>query len=376
MSFVLTATQTELRDRHVDLGRELDALIAGRDDPLPPSAWAWCGEQGLLGMPVARSMGGGGMSALEAVLAMEGLGTGCRDLGFLVAANAHLWGTALPLSSLGTDEQRSRHLPGLLDGTCVGAHCITEPDAGSDIHEMRTTLRVDGTELVLSGHKHFITGAVRAGLFLVYARDPAAGDDALSAALVPADSPGLTVVDQPKLGLRGAPIGEVLLEDCRVPRANLLGKPGAGMAQFATALEWERACIFAPFLGTMRRQLERTIRHARRRRQFGQPIGRFQSTGNRIVDMRMRLDIGRLLLYRTASLKEGGRRAPLEASEAKLYISEAFVSSSLDAMQVRGGAGYLSDSAEARDLRDAPAGTLFSGTSEIQRVIIARFLGL
>lgn len=376
MSFVLTPAQLELRERHKDLGRELQAILDESSGPLPAPAWSWCGRQGLLGLVVPEDLGGVGLDALDGVLAMEGLGTGCTDLGFLIAVNAHLWGTVLPIVSLASPEQRARFLPGLVDGTTVGAHCITEPEAGSDVHGMTTTVIIDGDELVVSGCKHFITGASRAGLFLVYARDPEAGADALSAVLVPADTAGLTVIDQPKLGLEGAPMGEVRLDGCRIPRSLLLGRAGAGMAQFGTALEWERACIFAPVLGAMQRQLDRSIRFARKRRQFGQPIGRFQSVANRIVAMRMRLDVGRLLLYQVAGLKADGGRAPLEASEAKLHISESFVRSSRDAMQIRGGAGYLADAEEARDLRDAPAGTLFSGTSEIQRVIIGRFLGL
>ena len=376
MSFVLQRSQQELRERHVELGRELDELLRAHDGPLPAPAWTWCAEHDLPGLMVDRERGGAGLSPLDAVLAMEGLGVGCTDLGFLVALNAHLWGTVLPLATLGDDAQIARFLAPLLDGTSIGAHCITEPDAGSDIQGMRTEVLDDGEDLLISGHKQFITGAGRADLYLVYARHASAGDDALSAVIVPADSAGLSVTAQPKLGLRGAPMGEVILDRCRVPRSHLLGRPGAGTAQFTTALEWERACIFAPVLGAMQRQLDRAIRHARRRRQFGRPIGRFQSVANRIVDMRLRLDVGQLLLYRVASLKASGGRAPLEASQAKLYISEAFVRSSLDAMQIRGGAGYLDDAEEATDLRDAPAGTLFSGTSEIQRVIMARFLGL
>ncbi len=376
MSFVLTASQHDLKEHHAALGRELQGILEAHPGPLPEAAWAWCGQKGLLGLPVPEAQGGGGLCALDAVLAMEGLGIGCRDLGFLIALNAHLWGTVLPIATLAPPQQRARFLPGLLDGSTVGAHGITEPEAGSDVHGMSTTVTSEDGALVVEGCKHFITGASRAALFLVYARDPGAGDDALSAVIVPADTPGLTVVDQPKLGLEGAPMGEVRLEACRVPGDHLLGRAGAGMAQFGTALEWERACIFAPVLGAMQRQLDRAVRFARTRRQFGQPIGRFQSVANRIVDMRMRLDIGRLLLYQVAGLKGDGGRAPLESSEAKLYISEAFVRSSRDAMQIRGGAGYLADSEEAQDVRDAPAGTLFSGTSEIQRVIIGRFLGL
>ncbi len=387
MSFDLTPDQRALRERYREVGAEIERRLAGASGPLPQDLWRWCGERGLFRLAVPEDAGGRGASVLETVLAMEGLGLGCTDMGFLFAVSAHTWGTALPLASLGTREQRRRWLGPLLDGHAVGAHAITEPDAGSDVRGMRTTARLDGDELVLDGHKHYITAAPRADLFVIYARwlgdggdggdgGDDGGDGVLSAVLVEARTRGMTVRDQPKLGLHGAPMGEVLLEGCRVPADRILGRPGSGMAQFTSALEWERACIMAPFVGAMQRQLDRAVRHARRRRQFQRPIGRFQSVANRIVDMKLRLDVARLLLYRAASLKRDGRRAPLETSEAKLFISEAFVASTLDEMQVLGGAGYLADAPVTRDLLDAPATTVFSGTSEIQRGIIARFLGL
>lgn len=376
MSFVLTPEQEALRDDHRRLGRELGALLADHPGPLPDAAWRWCGERGVLGLNVATADGGAERSPLDAVLTMEGLGQGCSDLGFLFAANAHVWGTVLPLATLGTPEQKTRWLTPLIDGSMVGAHCITEPGAGSDVRAMTTSIeRVDG-RLRINGHKHLITAAPRSGVFLVYARDPAFGDDALSCVVVARDAPGVRVTEQKKLGLKGAPMGEVFFNGVEVDESAVLGGAGAGMAQFSTALEWERAFIFAPVLGAMERQLKRTIGFARRRQQFGKSIGRFQGTANRIVDMKMRLDVGRLLLYQVASLKVDGGRTPMEASQAKLYISEAHVQSSLDAMQVRGGLGYLEDAVEAEELRDAPAGTLYSGSSEVQRVIIGRFLGL
>lgn len=376
MTMELDSRQIDLQEKYRDLGQRLGTRLADRTDVMPDDVWAWCGEQGLLRLVVPEELGGLGYSALDTVLAMEGLGLGCSDLGFLFALNAHIWGSVLPLATLGDEEQIRQFLPPLLDGRQIGAHAITEPGAGSDVRAMEATVTRDADQLVLNGHKQFITAAPVAKLFVIYARQPGAGEDHLSAVIVPAGTPGLSVRDQPKLGLRGAPMGEVLLDECRVPASNLLGEPGSGMAQFTTALEWERCCILAPVLGAMQRQLDRAVRWSRQRRQFGQTIGRFQAVSGRVVDMKLRLDIGQLLLYRAAGLKEGGRRAPLETSEAKLYISEAFVSSSLDAMQIQGGRGYLADAQEAIDLRDAPAGTLFSGTSEIQRNIIARFLGL
>ncbi len=374
MGFELDTGQAATVERFEALGVELHQRLGEGTPAAVREAWRWCGSRGVLGLPVAAEAGGTGLGSLDTVLALEGLGRGCADLGFLVAVNAHLWGVVMPLVQHGTRSQVERHLPGLLSGETVGAHGITEPGAGSDVQAMSARVSLEGGRVLLAGHKHLVTNAPVADLFVIYARR---GDDGpLTAVLVEADTPGLEVREQHKPALPHARLGEVRLEACVVSEHHMLGAQGAGMAQFTTALEWERTCIVAPVIGAMQRQLDRTVRHARQRRQFDQPIGRFQAVSNRIVDMRVRLDAGRLLLYRAACAREGGRRAPLEASEAKLFISEAYVRSSLDAMQVRGGLGVLDGADELIDLTDAPAGTLYSGTSEIQRTIIARFMGL
>jgi alkylation response protein AidB-like acyl-CoA dehydrogenase len=166
------------------------------------------------------------------------------------------------------------------------------------------------------------------------------------------------------------------LQDCLVPAANRLGPEGVGAHLFNSAMEWERACILGAHVGAMERQLEECIRYARTRKQFGQPIGKFQSVSNRIAEMKVRLETARLLLYKTAWLKKQGKPAQMEAAMAKLYLSEVFVESSLDAIRIHGGYGYMSEFETERDLRDAIGGTLYSGTSDIQRTIIARYLGL
>ncbi len=357
------------RERYRGLGAEIATILQGEDG----FRWAFerLGEAGIFGLPLPAEEGGGGVGAVATMDAMEGLALGCADLGFLFAASAHLWGSVMPLAAHGEPALVKRFLPGLLSGALVSSHGVTEPEAGSDVSAMTTRIEQTGDELAIRGTKVYITAAPIADLFIVYGRDQAG----LRAALVPGDTPGIEVRDQPKLGLDGAPMGEVRF-DCRVPADLALGPAGAGMAMFHTALEWERIGIVAPLLGAMDRQLERAIRRARRRRQFGQAIGRFQSVSNRIVEMKMRLDIGRMLVRRAAGLKEDGKRAPLEAAEAKLYVSEAFLASSMDAMRTHGAASYLEGSEEARDLRDAAGGPFYSGTSDIQRNIIARFLGL
>lgn len=361
------------RERYRGLGAEIATLL--KDDGGAEAgfrrAFRRLGEAGIFGLPLPTEQGGGGLGAVATMDAMEGLGLGCSDLGFLFAASAHLWGSVLPLASHADPKLLETFLPGLVDGSIISSHGVTEPDAGSDVGALATRIEERGDELSIRGTKTFITAAPIADLFIVYGRD-AAG---LRAALVPADVGGIEVKDQPKLGLHGAPMGEVRF-DCRVPAELALGPAGAGMAMFHTALEWERIGIVAPLLGAMERQLERAIRRARRRRQFGQAIGRFQSVSNRIVDMKLRLDVGRMLVRRAAGLKEDGKRAPLEAAEAKLYVSEAFLDSSMDAMRTHGAAAYLEGSEEARDLRDAAGGPFYSGTSDVQRNIIARFLGL
>ena len=217
-----------------------------------------------------------------------------------------------------------------------------------------------------------VTTAREAGVRLVYGRDVDA--EGLSVVRVPADTPGLIVTELEKMGLRGARMGRVEI-DCRLPPSALVGSPGSGMAQFQSALEWERASVGAAFVGAMQRGLDRCIEHARRRTQFGRPIGGFQAVAHRIVDMKLRLETSRLLLYRAADAKERGR-APVESSEAKLWIADALVANSLDAVRIFGAAGYLAEAEEARRLADAVGTPILSGTADIQRNLLAGVLGV
>jgi len=179
-----------------------------------------------------------------------------------------------------------------------------------------------------------------------------------------------------KMGLRTAPMAELIFEDCKVPVENRLGKEGNGAAIFEDTVEWERSCILASILGGMERQLEQCIQHARKRKQFGKAIGKYQSIANKIVDMKVRLETSRLLLYKVAWTKQACGKAAMDAALAKLYLSECWVQSCLDAVQIHGGYGYTTEYEVERDLRDSVGSSLYSGTSEIQRNIIARYLGL
>lgn len=284
----------------------------------------------------------------------------------------------MPILSFGTDAQKEKYLPGLCSGDLIGAHGMTEPDTGSDAYSLRTRAeRVDGGYL-LNGTKMFVTNAPIADMAVVFATvDPKRGMWGVTGFLIEMGTSGFRVSrDIDKMGLRTSPMGELVMENCFIPEENRLGPEGAGSRIFNHSMEWERSCILASNLGAMERQLETSIQYARDRSQGGQPIGKYQSVANRIVDMKVRLETARLLLYKVAWLKKMGKPAVMEAAMAKLYMSEAFVSSGLDAIRTLGGYGYMTEFEVERDLRDAIGGTIYSGTSDIQRNIIARLLGL
>jgi len=294
----------------------------------------------------------------------------------LFSINAHMWTNSIPLLKYGTTEQKKKYLPGLCDGSLIGANGASEPNSGSDIFSMQTRVSKDGSDYVLNGRKIFVTNAPVADLFTIYATlDPKLGAAGICGFIVEKGTRGLGVgKKKDKMGLRTALMAELLLEDCRVPGTALLGREGRGAEVFNCSMAWERACILATCLGTMRRQLERCVEHARGRKQFGQPIGKFQSVANRIVDMKLRYETARLMTYKVGWLMQGNKSAEMEAAMAKLYVSESFVKSCLDAIQVHGGAGFLTELELERELRDSVGSTLYSGTSEIQRNIIARGL--
>lgn len=348
-------------------------------DEFDADGWRQCAAFGIQGLPMPERYGGAGVELPGAVHVLECLGYGCRDNGLLFALGAQMWSVQMPILVFGSDAQRERFLPALSNGSTIGAHCVTEPEAGSDAFAMRSTATPDGSGYVLNGRKTFITSAPLADLFLVVATvDRAKGASGLTAFLVERGTPGLDVepLRDKKMGLRTSPMGDVVLQDCRVPAEQMLGRLGGGSAVFGVAMMWERCFILAPALGRMRSQLETCVEYARTRHQFGQPIGRNQAVAGKIVDMYLRLDHGRLLAYRAAALRQQGKRLTLEPSHVKLQISESWLQNSLDALQVHGGAGYLRGTGLEREVRDATASRIYSGTSEMQRAIIARFLGL
>jgi alkylation response protein AidB-like acyl-CoA dehydrogenase len=381
MDLELSEGQQELQDGAIRFAQSAfddDLIQRDRDEIFDSEGWKKCAEFGVLGLPVPQEYGGMGLGIMDVIAVMEGLGYGARDQGLLFSLNAHLWTTTLPILTYGTEEQKKKYLAPLSNGELIGANAITEPDAGSDVFSLRTRAERRGDCYVLNGTKTFVSNAPVAGLFAVYATiDPKLGPMGITAFLVGRDTPGFQVGRRlEKMGLRTSPMAEVVLEDCSIPVSNRLGREGRGVEVFESSMEWERGCILANYLGLMRRQLERCIEHVRTRKQFGQAIGKFQSVANRIVDMKVRLDSCRPLVYRVGWLKERKKKAMMESSVAKLYVSDCLVKSSLDALQIFGGYGYMVEQGVERELRDAAGSTLYSGTSEIQRNIIAKYLGI
>lgn len=381
MEFGWTNEQRQIGLAAVEFARrELNTDLAAREHEarFPRKAWLRCAEFGVQGLPIPVELGGQGADLVTTAHVLESLGYGCADNGLLFALNAHMWSCAVPIWKFGDDTQRRRYLPSLCDGSMIGANVVTEAGSGSDVYAVSTSAVPDGDQYVLNGTKIFITNASVADVGLVLARDASEGSVAgLCMFIVELDRSGITV-SQPfdKLGLRTSPLCEVTFTDCRVPASSLVGGPGAGMAVFNAGMEWERSFILASALGTMRRQLEESVRHAGDHSRFGQPIGKNQSVANRIVDMRVRLDAARLLMYQVAWLKDQGKHATLESAIVKLFLSEAFVESSADAFQTFGAQAYIAGTAQERDFRDSLASRIYSGTSDIQRVIISRLLGL
>jgi alkylation response protein AidB-like acyl-CoA dehydrogenase len=381
LDFELTEEQRLLCASIADFARaELNEDVVARDrsGTFSRDAWQKCAEIGLQGLPVASDYGGQGADFLTTILALETLGYACTDNGLIFSLNAQMWACQTPIQHFGSEEQKQRYLPRLCDGSSIAAHGMSEPDSGSDAFSMRTTAKEQDGQYILNGTKTFASNAPESDLFLVFATtNPAGGFATLCAFLIEKETPGFTVGPAiSKMGLRTSPMSELFLDNCELRAEQMLGAPGAGMAIFNHSMLYERSCILASTVGTMRRQLERSLEYARQRKQFGQPIGSFQAISRMLVDMRLRVDTARLLLYRLGWLLDQQKPATLESALTKLYLSESFVRSSLDALQIHGGYGFMSEYELERDVRDAIGSRLYSGTSEIQYNIVARTMGL
>ncbi|MGD0884646.1 MAG: acyl-CoA dehydrogenase family protein [Thermodesulfovibrionales bacterium] len=381
MNFEFNEEQLEFKKSAISFAQKTlndEVIERDRDAVFSRELWKKCAAFGIQGSAFPEQYGGLNTDIFSTMLLMEGLGYGCRDSGLIFAINGQMWTVQMPILRFGSDAQKEKYLPKLCSGELIGANGVTEPDSGSDAFSLSTSARLEGDHYVLNGTKTFCTSAPVADLFMVFATvDKRKGFMGVTAFLVERDFAGFRVGRAiEKMGLKTAPMAELILEDCRVPVTSRLGKEGNGAAIFEDTAEWERTCILASILGGMERQLEQCIKFSKERKQFGKAISKYQSIANKIVDMKLRMETARLLLYKVAWTKQARGKAAMDAALAKLYLSECWVRSCLDAVQIHGGYGYTTEYEVERDLRDSVGSTLYSGTSEIQRNIIARYLGL
>jgi alkylation response protein AidB-like acyl-CoA dehydrogenase len=341
--------------------------------------WDEAAAFGLCGLPIPTEWGGSGLDAYDTMLVVEALGKGCDDGGLVFSLCAHMFASAVPIWRSRSTAHHEKYLADIAAGRVLCANGTSEPDAGSDVYAMKTTAKKTGDgHYVLDGTKCFITNAPVADVFLLYAvTAPGKGFFGISAFLVPSGTPGLRVApEHAKTGLRTSPWGTIYLDGCKIPESALVAREGSGAALFAESMVWERACLFAYYLGAMDRTLERCVEHVKARSQFGHKLASYQSVTSRLVDMKLRLEAGRLLVYRAGELHRAGKRCDEAVALSKLWISEAAVQSGLDAIQIFGGSGMATDTGVDALLRDALPARVFSGTSEMQRLIIAKRMGI
>ncbi|MFQ5534963.1 MAG: acyl-CoA dehydrogenase family protein [Sphingomonadales bacterium] len=382
MDFSLTEEQRIMRDEIRRFAR--DKLNEGvierdRDQIFRRDLWRLCADMGLLGLPVPQDFGGAGLDSVSTVIALEALGYGCEDSGLVFSICAHLLACVVPIWKYGSEQQKRRYLPGLCDGGLIAANAMTEPGSGSDAFALKTRAIADGDGFRITGAKTFTTNGPVADMALVFAAtDPDKGyHGGITAFLVDSDRKGYQAAQKfEKMGLRTSPIGELVFDDMYVPASAVLGGVGAGATLFVRAMEWERACLIAAHVGMIERLLEKSIGHARTRRQSGQAIAKFQAISHKIATMKVELEAARLLTWKAAWNLERSKTVSLDAAIAKLFVSETLVRTAMEAIQVFGGYGFLTEYEVERALRDAVGSRLYSGTSEIQKNIIAGWLGL
>ncbi len=372
-----TEEQRLIRDSARDFARrELTPHAAqwDKDGWIADAAVARLGEVGLLGMTVPDEWGGSYTDYVAYALAVEEVAAGCAATAALMSVHSSVG--CGPILNYGSVEQKRRFLPGMAQGKSIGCFCLTEPQAGSEASNLKTRAHLENGSWVLNGAKQFVTNAKRAAVAIVFAvTDPDLKKKGISAFIVPTDTPGF-IVGRPehKLGIRGSDTCAVTLQDCRIPQECLLGSRGKGLAIALSNLERGRIGIAAQAVGIARAAFEAALSYARTRRQFDRPIAEFGSIGNMLADMHTSINAARLLTHQAARLRSAAQPCLSEACQAKLYASEMAERVCSKAIQIHGGYGYLEDYDVERHYRDARITQIYEGTSEIQRLVIAREL--
>lgn len=382
MDFSLNEEQAILKSSIIKFAKnELNHDLINRDQrgEFIWENWKKCSDMGLLGLPIPKEYGGAGIDLCTTLMCIEALGYGCKDSGLIHALITQTC-CGIQLLLFGNHFQKQEHLFGISSGKKVAAQALTEPDAGSDVGSLKTKAAKVKETYILNGTKIFISNGPIADLVTVFAAmadNKRSGYGEISCLLVEKGMKGF-YVEKPleKMGLRTLQNGEMIFEDCEVPADHIIGKEGQGLFIFYEVIEWERALMSACHLGTMERILEICIKYAKNRCQFGKRIGKFQSVSNKIAEMKVNIELGRLILYKAGWLKDQKKRATLETSISKLFMSENLKKACLEAIQIHGAYGYMKEMELERELRDSIASSIYSGTSEIQRNIISTLVGL
>ena len=380
MNFELTREQQMIRELARDFAKQAIAPHAehvDRTGEFPSETFKKMGALGLLGIPFPESYGGSGGDTISYALSVEEIGKACGSTGLSYAAAVSLG--AAPIYYFGTEEQKQEYLVPLATGRALGAFGLTEPNAGSDAGGTRTKARSEGDSYVISGEKCWITNAGFARTVIVTAVTGIDnnGKNIISAIIVPTDSEGFTIKSEyDKMGVRGSNTSQLILDNVRVPKQNLLGSPEKGFKQFLNTLDGGRISIAALAVGIAQGAFEAALTYARERKQFGRPISYFQAIQFKLADMAMEIELARNMVLKAAWLKDQGRPFTKEAAFAKLYASEMAFRTCNQSIQIHGGYGYMKEYGVERMLRDAKLMEIGEGTSEIQRLVIARQLGI
>ncbi len=341
--------------------------------------WNIVKEMGVLGLATDSEYGGLQQDILTTMYALEAFGNACDDGGFSFIVASHIVSSGIPIQHFGSTELKNRYLRCLCRGDLIGAHAITETQSGSDAFSMNTTATRSETGYVINGHKTFISNGPFADIVVVYAKTkPESGIlSGYSAFVVEKNSPGFTAGEpMKKMGLNTALLCDLYFDNCKIPADRLLGKEGQGFAIFNYVMKWEVLCSFIINAGEMKKLLKKCIQYSKSRKQFGNPIGKFQAISHKIANMKIALETSRAMLYTAGAALQRGENANMKLAMAKTVTSEAYVQSSLDAIQIFGGYGYMEETGIEEYLRNAVGSKIYSGSSEIQRNTIATLLGL
>ena len=351
------------------------AIERDRTKAFPVEIFQQLSSMGMMGLPFSEEYGGGGADTTSFAIVTEELSRACASTGITYSAHISLGGA--PLNLFGTAEQKQKYLAPICTGESFGAFGLTEPNAGSDAGGTQTTAREDGNDFVINGSKVFITNASYAKHLAITAiTGNESGKKEISAIIVPTDAEGFTIIDKyEKMGLNASNTTELVLDNVRVPKENLLGTRGHGFRQFLVTLDGGRIGIGAMAVGIAQAAFDRALSYSKERKQFGKTLAEFQTTQFKLADMALKIELARTMVYKAAWLKDQGRPFSKEASMCKLYASEIAMEVANEAIQIHGGYGYMKEYEVERYLRDAKLLEIGEGTSEIQRLVIARLIG-